>query len=1799
MGPTKTQKPSEKQKDAVRREKKNESPQQQPQQTAAPATAEKKPGFFRRVWNWVKGVFSRMFSSKSNTKAKSGEDTMDTFAGTQVQAPAPDPVLNTLPPEQTPAAKSKEPEQAPEVKSEDLKQVTAAENEEPKQAPAVQSEELKQALEAQSEKLEQTAAATETLPAEEATEDPESKPAEAPQLQEGGSLTLGGVTLTLQKGDGDSLLAMAGSAQVLGQQVNWTSEEGVRVLSREDGSVTANGTIHLRDDRLDFEHIMLTADQQTQSFQAGESARFLYHGGELDLTFVPEGKLEDLSALTGKGIRVENRTLPGTGVEPVFEEGTITLSAQEGFQLEGVERTLEEKQTLLPSWLQAEGTCLTLAKQGDTAALSVQLHQMSLHMGNFKFLSVDTPGTAEAEAQVDAAGNIVLAMPAQMYFLRLFNGKVEKNVTDLFGNMTFTLNKTEKPAAIQFHPLEFSAGGFQFHGVHLEYDFNQGFSARMETLSGLEGKLTGSNIQMAAKERHFEIASAALVYDDPISMVLKHADFTVNQFRLGGEGVFFEEATAGLQQGDPVAAPSMTVVNGTVSLRKQPGELQIALNASSQFEYDGEPLELKGNPMTVSLSYIRKVPQAPAEGAQGAGQGASQGGNEQMGGFEGTVSGQIHGEVKVGETKVANVQFTDQIALRAGTFLLGNADAFLDFRDLSDQFSGIGTVKVRNLSVSAAGATANEFVIYFSEPTVFGKKIGDSILLKKDAQGNYDAALGLENDLSVSIGDAEISLKKPTFALSIQQDGLHPGLRDTTMRLTVGDTIVESEIETLQLGSEIRFGSVALRNQTISDMVEDAVGIKDLSLKVYDLTIAADLSSFTVGAIGAEIGNSISLFGSPVMLEGLEAAVVAPNLSAVEGIKLGGGLKYEGDGLISQLGGKLTLGFLKENQYRLSVESCDNIVAEVQGYGKAEIGSISKREGAEGFIFKDVSIEKSDKTGAVGGQEDSEATSMLKKMIAMAPTVDLLITEVCYGPNGFELDPRNVLVKSLQSEVKINDHLKLVLSYQKEKGQIGAELRGDYYLPEERKKDKQAKKSLMTFKAFVYPIFPMVTVDISPFLNGGIGFEGFVGGAFASGSFTGSFGAQCNASLEAGVGANLEIGVPGLHGVLGLAGSVSLNVDGNANGTLQLLYDSTQAKLLDAISLDRENTKLTYGLSAGLDFDVYLKAGLVVPSVFDVSSRSLMKSWNLFHYNLGNATIQGQVFYIQDQLKFVNDVQLNFNKPGAISFEQEIQRLEKLTASVQEMEERNQEVCRILDENAGTWGLGQIRNTMRLKQSIVLLEMLQGTMKESAARYIEVHQQLAKLHEQLPQILEKAHRVELIRQDTLEIANAAGIQVDDQGNPTTDWHTFVEQQKQKLGDEEYLNQLASKDPLAVFNTFKAYKYHGDASWGKEYDIAKALSKRMRQMELQAQNGASTTEKTDSAPAIGKSTDKLLRDSLKNTNSLLDEHMKGLNKVQQSQLEIHQQLTDKSEEKAKLQEEYQRLISRKDQLSGSASPKEKKELDKLNKQQQTMEKKLSALNKEIDQKQKKQQQLDEKMSDLSVAEKDKRQKSNADSNGEGQEVKKIVIHMAAIDRALIDAGSNMEIMQEERSQQYGRITASRTQEVRERFQLENKAFVKMLMQKLIAGTPQETKEQPSGPPVVTYKEDAAQDLQVKTRAAQVSQGSIIEERIKKTYLKAAQGRREEEWLNLQKQYFESSLAFQKQHQQAVGLYGRLISNPFSNEDDKDISKVNEQNALLQETCTALNTTLSTTKIAEHAMDQNAMKDLNRQVAALAK
>lgn len=94
---------------AERRQDEARQIRQEAARLSGEARQEQKPGFFRRVWNWIKGAFSRLFSRKSNTETVSGGDAAESFAQTQADAPAPNPILGSLPPERTPRRSSRPP----------------------------------------------------------------------------------------------------------------------------------------------------------------------------------------------------------------------------------------------------------------------------------------------------------------------------------------------------------------------------------------------------------------------------------------------------------------------------------------------------------------------------------------------------------------------------------------------------------------------------------------------------------------------------------------------------------------------------------------------------------------------------------------------------------------------------------------------------------------------------------------------------------------------------------------------------------------------------------------------------------------------------------------------------------------------------------------------------------------------------------------------------------------------------------------------------------------------------------------------------------------------------------------------------------------------------------------------------------------------------------------------------------------------------------------------------------------------------------------------------------------------------------------------------------------------------------------------------------------------------------------------------------------------------------------------------------------------------------------------------------
>lgn len=1750
MGPQKKRKESTK--NAERQQAQMQRLQQEGQQVAAQVQdpqQQKKPGFFRRVWNWVKGAFSRLFSKKKNTETQSGGDAADTFAQTQAEAPVPDAASGTLTPEQT----------APDVAAAETTQETAE---------TATPEAVTETTETTSEAAPKAATAAES---------PKTAPAKAPAIEEGGNLTLGSMTFTIQAGETEgSYKSMAGTAQVLGQQVNWTSQKGVDITKGPKGTI-ANGAIHLSDDRLDFDNVLVSGKNEGVTFLAGEESSFLFHAGETDLSFTPEGGLGDLSTLSGKQVKVENRTISLMGEVPAFADGTITLPGQSDFELENTQQTLNKNQVPLPEYLSAAGIDLSLQKQESGVVMALDFHKMAVHMGKFNFLSVDTPGETEAQAIIDASGNAALSLPSEArYRLRLFNGLVSKDVSDLFGNLTLHLGAESALSAIEFHPMEFSVGGFQFQDFNLRYDFGQGFSAKIGALSGMEGRLTASNTEAKVLKSGFDIPQLTLQYQDPEGLALQQATFNVQGFHIGADGVMFQQAQASLQSGDTMAQNAMTVLSGTVTLQKQPDLLQMDINATGQFEHYGDTLDFTGKAFSFSMHYAKHTAAAATEGAAPA-QGAAQqesGGENQLSDFSIEINGDIQAVVKLDNIPVADVTFSRGISIRNNTFFLGSMEAFLDLDSLNSFFSGMGTVKAEQVSINSTGLNVQNFLIFCQGPALFGKSLGESFLLRKDPATGYQAEISLSDDLKFSLAGMEIALNEATVVVSLNANGFVPGLKSSILEIGAGDSTITAEIENMQFGQPIEIETLSLENEHLTKAAKDVLHVDDLQLEVHGLTIGPAFDSVTFQEIGATIQKDIPLFDSSLKLTEISFSVVAPNLSAFEGVKVGGALKYEGNGIIKEVSGKATLGMLKEKGYAPSFEGLSDLKLAIRGYGTAEISSVEPEETGQGFILKDVSISRNDADSETvdidGGGEDDSVVSFLQKLITIMPRVEFLATEIRYGARGFELNPKNVMVKSVQSNVPITDDLLLLFNYERNK-KVGAALRGSYYLPENRKSDKTAKKRIFEPPLFAYPILPMLTVNVNAFLDAGLDFAGEAGVEFSSGSFLGKMGASCGVSVGAGVGAYVVIGVPGLNVSLGLEGSLGLDATGKIDGAIGALYDSSKPTLAQALSMDREQTHFMYDFTAALNFDVAVKAGAKVPSVFDSSTKSLKKSWNLFHYNLGNAAISGKIFYLNDELQIETNSQINFNKPGAFHFDEEVQKLEALTTSINQMEADNEEVCRILDENEDALGLGEVRDTLRLKQSIVILEMLEGTMKDSAANYKKVQETLERLRKILPKMLEMAHRGELIREDTKQIAEIAGISVNENGDPDKNWYIFLQEQDQKRKDPKYIRQLAMMDPLALFNTFKAYKGYNDKSWKAEYAMALSLSQKMRDMELSAngnQEASPTQSETD------KKNSKLLSQHLGTINSLIGDRFQKVKKSNKSLLGLSAELDVLEQNKKDLQDQDILTLERMDALSQASTEKEKKEASKLERDHKTIVEKLVKLSKEAEKKR------------IEV------EAARANSLDTANDARKNT-DFAVMNNAFASAEERMGWEKTEYGQQYDRIAAGRTQETREAFLEENQKFVSSLLDKLIG-----THLANLMNPITTVAQAAStkQAEQVKKRSAQVAQGEIVEERIQSAFFDKLQGKTGEEWRQLHDDYFQRGIEFEAQHKKALSLYGRLIASPFKNQDDEDRSKVSEQNKLLQEACTALGEGLSAAGIK--SIEKSEVESLNAKVAAIA-
>ena len=1668
-------------------------------QTVTPQQ-QQSPGFFRRLWNRISGAFARMFSRQPNTATQNGGDAVQSLAETQVQAPAPDSLQDTLTPEQT---SPQEPDST---------------------APTQETQ----------------SAQPETAPSEGSPE----TTAQAPQAQEN-TLTLGNLTFTLEATEREGVFrSMAGTAQVLGKKVDWTSEEGVEI-EKDGESGTAHGTITLTGESLTFRDVFLYAANSQAAYEAKEGSQFSYHAGSLDLDFTPQGDLGDLSQITGREVVVKNRALAGKGEQTEFPQAELTVTGPDQYTITPQEIPVDTKDLNLPDYLQVSQSSMALRQEENQLVLGVDLKELSLHLGKFRFLSVDTVQGADVKGTVEENGAIAVPLPKEIsYTFRLFNGLYTKDVSDAFQNTVLHFGQQAQLRQFEFQPISLELGGFHLENLLISYGKEKGdFSAKLEKLSGLEGKLTASDLELNKDETGFFLPSFQLSYNDPASTLMKKADFQISNFKIQEKTVLFDQAKADVQIGEAMAKKGVTSLALTAFLHKDERELSLLLSGRGQVSKTATNFAVNGENLDFVFQYNKDALPEP--------------GRSKLGSFLGSVNGKITLTVQQNSATIVDAVVENGISLTEQGFTLGNVTAFLNLNNLGNAFSAQGSLRVGGLTISEQGIHTQNLSIYLKDPMVYSKSLGEELEIQYDPTTGFSGQVALGKDLTFAIGEVGIAIKEPTVFLGMGGTGMpfRPGVKDTKLEITAGSNIISGEIKELVLGQPIQLDSLGLENARLAELVKSVTGADHFTLQAKGITIGAQLDSITVEEFGASVTTDINLLGSDggLKLTGIGVSVVAPNLASFDGIKLEGTLNYTGNSIVESAEGSLTLAFLKEKNFVPSIEEVSDVKFGIKGYGEASISSIQRDETGT-LVMEQVSIFKNSGKEDTGEDTESSGTeeeSLIQKIVALAPNVQFLAEKITYDIAGFHLDPNDIKVKQISTEVKINDYLKLALAYGDEQG-LSAALQATFAVPSARKKDSTAKQRLFAPK-FQYPVFPLLTLEAGAYLDAGLMASAQMKTAFKTGLFTGALSAKANAGVAAGLMANVKLGVPGFNGKLGAEGGVDLEATGDLAGNLQVTYDKTPPRLVDRFGINRENTNLNYNFNATLGFDVRLIVGGEVPPIFDANTRTLHKSWNLFHYNLGNAALHGKILYVDGSYELQNQGELNFNVPGAFHFDEETEKLELLTTSVSEMQASNQEICDLLDRYQGTLGLGNVRDTLRLKQIQVISEKLNGTMKTAAENSRLAFLAVNKLREQLSKILEQAHRGEQISADTLQAAEIAGISMKEDGTAAMKtFAEFVEEQKQKQNDEDYLARLALLDPLAVYNTFKAYKRYvgllessSKYSWDDLYQRAKTLSDEMRQQELE-QNAAAAGETISSAEpsraqkrAQGR-TRTLFTDNLNNINKLV---LSNFKEVQNA----YSALEKETEKLDQLKAEENTL---KEQM-GSAAQKEKAKLEKrLAANTQNQKKQEEAVKKA-------RQQVDTASA---------KSKSKADSS--------------VINNAFNSVISVVSGEREKGETQYNIVTASRTQEFREGFQENNKAFVKDLIQKLIQSN--DNAEKAGG---------ADQRKQVNRRVAQVTQGKFVEQRLDKEFNQLRQNHSAADWQQIYSDYTQKILDFEKQHQQAYNLHDRLASAKFSDQDDGNLNRVSQQNALLQEACAALNSTISDAEIQDRAVTDQDVAELN--------
>ena len=1617
-------------------------------------------------------------------------------------------------------------------------------------------------------------------------------PASVPEIQEGGTLTLGGVQMTLladPNGAEGAFSAKSGTAHVLGREMAWTSAEGISVYRNETG-YTAAGTMDLKDSRLSLQALSYQNTAGTQSFRAGEGSQMELSAAGVAVSFQTAEDLGDLSTLEGSRLTAASSALTILGsTEETFENGTISFSKDGAVTLDGVRKAMPPsgRELLPPVFLGRESErqgrsvrekpdgelCLEAGDDG-APALSLVYRDLSLVMGVGALQVMSAGAFPELRARLDPGGKAALALPGDAGYQLVWGTTALLKVSKLFQNDTLILGGNGSVSDVTVDLTEgLSVGGFQLNGLKLTVSTENPSALTVQQLTGAGGRLTAENVQAAVSLDGIDLTSLNLLFhggeaaengasDEPLSRI----EFHVQKFHLGADGAAALNASVALTNLKP-SGGALSLTDATANLSYENGALDLLVAATGSIEYSGGMVDFSQNSFGIHFRYNRKA--ASAAGAVTAGQAAG----SQPAGGQSAGDRAAPGAGSLGCFDVLLQSDALKVTVRAGEETLGKADLnceSLSFRDgaftvnhavvdfdlnAGEYVSGQGRLVLTKYTVggNAGGAADNSLMFYWREPKLLGESLGAEIQITTRPNEGLTFEVTASEAFSHEIGPFSFQLEDAKFMINLKAGAGSFGLSGGTATISTKDesTTLTADIESATTVGDTILQGIQLENATVSSWAKEYLGVEGMKLTVGTLTLKESLQGIQIERVGVSLGTDISIFGN----EGLklkeiqaEALISAGDQFAFDGIALTGAVEYTGkSGIVESVGGKLTVEVSRQQSgpLGLRISKVSDLKVVVCGYGEASIGDIHFDADGKTLIMENVAFQNlkaSGDQGPVPDKVDREATGLLKKLVALAPSVNFMAEEIRYGAGGFQVDPEKIKLNIIETTISLGEYGNLTLGYREGSG-FKAMLQGHYAYPEGWKADNKVPMgNLLSIKVGYYILPPVVSLAGGPFLDFGMEFDGEGGAELEGKAFRGSLRADFSAALAAGLSCGLNVAVPGFKAGLSVEGSAVATVKGGIDGGIGILFNKSATELVNMFQLEKDRKKTYFNFNAGasLGFDVNLRAeaGTKIPSIFIPANKTLVKSWNLFHYDVGHVGLKGSLFYDQGGLKVDCTKEVVFNRPGAFNFQDAMVKLEELSTSVTEINENNEEICRQLETYADAWGLGEVRDTLRLKQSLVLLNMIRENMSKSTSSYTQAYDMMKEFRSNGVAKVERQNSKLNISRDFYKAMEVFGLPPE---WADKEWKDSYAAQELEPNDEQK-DRLARLDPVALFYVFaggRGGKGRGDLKkeaqklsaqqWGR-LEVAAQDEKKKKKGGAKARRPNSEQEQLDRVETS-------MRNHLDEIQKMVDAQIKLHAKASEKLVKKSAELDEKEIQQQELNQQDMALVAQIDELQQSAGEENREKLMELYRQREKLWKKIIDLSG-------KRGELRREVEDARNEVQEAITKSEVVSPG--GEKRKLLSEFSAQRNAIAAAQANLENQQKLDQQFYDQI--------QRRYQRGDDYYQATIT--IVEGG---KKTPPVKQTVLEANREYIAKL-VEWRKG-TKQADIVNNPI-------AEGRKLEEILENQQTAVDTVKGIDTAYQTSLKLYETLIRQSFRNEDYMNQDKVQQQNDLLSTGCAAI-------------------------------